>query len=264
MLYCTEERKLEGNIINKILPRNKIIYYDKEKDLFYDQDHKIISLKDRVVVPISNYQDLSNFYSLLQNKGALFVNKLEDVEKIENWFEYIEPYRQIVPFETYDLSDTAFLTYLIELFGPTNEIYLTKSHEIFPVDISTLINGFNPAMSSNNKTLLLSEKIDINEDEHGKIEYQVLVERGKLMNLSRLCDSEEYIETPREVFQFVFDFLESLPKSFPKTFILKIASTKNMYDIMDIMSLELAASLNKTKCNLQEPIELKMSKTSKA
>lgn len=262
MLYCTEERNLEGNIINKILPRNKRIYYDKEKDLFFNQDHKAISIKDRVVVPVSNARNLSGFYSLLQSKGALFTNSQEDIIKIENWFEYIEPYRQIVLFEPNDLSDAAFLTYLIELFDPTSEIYLTKLHESFPVDISVLINGLT-SIISNNKTLLLSEKIDINEDEHGKIEYQVLVERGKLVNLSRLCDSEEYIETPREVFQFIFEFLESLPKSFPKTFILRIASTKNMYDIMDIIPLELAASLNKTKQNLQEPTGLKMSKTSK-
>lgn len=260
MLYCTDKRNLEGNTIKKIIPRNKRIYYDQEQDLFFNQDNKPVSIKDRIVMPISNPQSLNEFYSLLQAQGALFTNNLEDVEKIENWAEYIETYRRVVLVEQSDLADSAILRYLAEVFASESEVYLTVSHESKPYDLVSIVNGDIPSLSSTSTNLLLSEKIDINEDEYGKIEYQVLVERGKLMNLSRTVDTEEYIETPREVFEFVFRFLESLPKRFPKTFILRIASTKNMYDIMDIMPLELADSVNKIKNKEQSLSGHKLSK----
>lgn len=261
MLFCSDKRNLEGNIVRNIIPRNKRIYYDAEKDLFYNQDNRIINVKDRVVVPLSNENSLEDFYNLLKSKGVLFTNKLEDVPKIEKWYEYIEPHRCFVPFTKKDLSDLSFLTYLIELFGNDIEVYLSSTNESIPVDMSDLIQGIVPLKDNQNNEFLLSTKLDIDEDEYGKVEYQALIERGKIIKVSRLVETDEYIKLPVEVFTAINEFLADLPSSFPKTFVMRIASTKNMYDLLDIRPLEKIDQFPSKK--LAEDKGHKLSKTSK-
>ncbi len=251
MLYCSDKRNLEGNIIRNIIPRNKRIYYDSANDLFFDQYHQIISVKDRVVVPLSNENSLREFYTLLKNKGVLFTNGIEDIKKIERWYEYIEPNRKIVSFTSKDLNDLSFLTYLIELFGNSDKVCLSNKHKSIATDMSILIQGFIPLYANSSERFLLSEKIEITEDEYGPIIYQVLIERGKLINLSRLVETKEYIKIPREVFSFIFDFLDSLPEDFPKTFILRVASTKSMYELIDLKPLEKSDTMTKIRTNNQ-------------
>ena len=170
-------------------------------------------------------------------------NSLEDIELILEWYKYIETKRELVNFTGKELKDNSFQTYLFEKFGSDAEIFLKTKNKDFNgiVDLSELLNGKSPLRKAfeyhQDEEFLISEKVNIDEDEMGKVEYRAFIYKGKIMNVSRFVD-KRYHQIPPEVINYINIVLEDLPERFPKTFVLDIVSYNSILDICELNPYE--------------------------
>ncbi len=84
---------------------------------------------------------------------------------------------------------------------------------------------------------IISEKVDINEDELGREEYRAFIYKGKIMNISRITDTT-YHKIPQDLIDYIEELLQKLPSNFPKTFTLDIFSYQHMYDVLELNPIE--------------------------
>ena len=135
MLYCFNDKNFENlprtNCeIAYALKHNCFIYYDEKENLFKDFNDNIVDVNGIKVIPSSFVLQLPSMIKALIAAGAIIPNTLEDINKVEDWYNYFETQRLLISFTGKDLGDQEFLNYLYEVFGRNPEVFLkTKKKE---------------------------------------------------------------------------------------------------------------------------------------
>lgn len=248
MLYCFNLKEITNHEhvsqdIEYAKKNGVFIYFNDKTNEILDEFDNIVDVNDKEVFPVSFVKQLPNMIQALTEKGAIIPNTLEDIEKIKEWYKYIETKRLIVPFKGKCLHDSEFLNYIYEVFKNNPEVFLKTKEKDFNglVDLSDFFDDKSDLRKAfsyhENEEFILSEKVDINEDEIGNEEYRVFIYKNRIMNISRNTDTI-YHEIPHQVIEFVEEILTSLPSSFPKTFVLDIFSYQHMLDVLELNPLE--------------------------
>lgn len=248
MYYCFNNKEFRdlprtNREIAFAISQNTFIYYDEEENTFKDYQDNIVSVHGKKVIPSSFVLQLPKMIEALQREGAIIPNTLEDISKVEEWYKYIETKRLIVSFEGKDLNDHEFLYYLAEVFKNNPVLFLKTKKKDFNgiIDLEELINensDLRKAFSYHEEDeFILSEKVEVNQDEIGSEEYRIFIYKKRIMNISRITDTT-YHKIPEEVIEYAYRILESLPNNFPTTFVLDIFSYQNMYDILELNPFE--------------------------
>lgn len=162
---------------------------------------------------------------------------------VESWYNYIVTNRNMISFTGDMLNDQEFLNYLYEVYGQNPEVFLKTAKKDFNgiIDLSDLFDENSDLRKAfkyhENEEFLLSEKVDINQDEIGSQEYRIFIYQGRIMNISRITDTI-YHTIPIELIEYVEELLTRLPNNFPKSFVVDIFSYSNMYDILEFNPIE--------------------------
>ena len=112
-----------------------------------------------------------------------------DINKVEEWYNYFETQRLIVPFTGKDLQDPEFLSYLYEVFNRNPEVFLKTKKKDFNgiIDLTELFDknsDLRKAISYHeDEEFILSEKVEVNQDELGQEEYRVFIYKNRIIGL---------------------------------------------------------------------------------
>lgn len=248
MLYCfnlkeINEHKYANEDIEYAKKNGVFIYFNENTNEILDEFDNIVDVNNKEVLPVSFVKQLPNMIEALTKKGAIIPNNIESINKVKEWYKYIETKRLIVSFKGKCLHDPEFLNYIYEVFKNNPEVFLKTKEKDFNglVDLTDFFDeksDLRKAFSYHEEEdFILSEKVDINQDEIGYEEYRVFVYKNRIMNISRNTDTI-YHEIPSQVIEYAEDILTSLPSSFPKTFVLDIFSYQHMLDILEFNPLE--------------------------
>lgn len=245
MYYCSNKKHLNNPNIKKMIPRSSYLYYDEEKKIFTNRSNRKKDITGKEVVVISDGQNINNLYKAISHAGAINYNSVEDFKKIEEWYRYIEPKRLLLEFTGNMINDIDFLKCIKKIFGLDSIVHFSSSTRDFSKDIYLyeLLEYDSPirlALTHHpHDTFIISEKMDINEDEYGKEEYDILVEKGDIVNILRTQETPPDYVISEETKEAINEILFHIPKNFPNTFVLKVASFQNMFEIVELIPLEL-------------------------
>ena len=115
------------------LEHNSFIYYDETENIFKDYNDNIVEVNGIKVIPSSFVLQLPNMINALIKNGAIIPNTLEDISKVEEWYNYFETQRLIVSFTGKDLQDQEFLSYISEVFSKNPEVFLKTKKKLFKI-----------------------------------------------------------------------------------------------------------------------------------
>lgn len=248
MLYCFNDKNFDNlprtnREIAYALEHNSFIYYDETENVFKDYNDNIVEVNGIKVIPSSFVLQLPNMINALIKNGAIIPNTLEDISKVEEWYNYFETQRLIVSFTGKDLQNQEFLSYISEVFSKNPEVFLKTKKKDFNgiIDLTELFDkdsDLRKAISYHeNEEFIISEKVEVNQDELGQEEYRVFIYKNRIMNISRITDST-YHQIPEDLIEYIYSVLERRPSDFPSTFVLDIFSYQHLYDILEMNPFE--------------------------
>lgn len=247
MLYCFNYSNISIPRVQREIDRakkdNSFLYYDSDKDIFLDKDDIEVSVSGLSIIPVSGVLQLPKLVNALTKNGALIPNSLEDIHDVEDWYYFIETNRSITPFTGKMLDDDDFLTYIIDYYYGHDQLFLKTKKKDFNgiIKIEDLINpksDLRKAFSYHlDDEFFLSEKVNIDSDELGNIEYRGFILNNQIMNISRISDCT-YHQIPQDVIDYFYEVMETLPNDFPYSYVLDIFSYDSQYDILEFNPIE--------------------------
>lgn len=248
MLYCFNAKHFSNNErtnkeIEYAIRKKVFIYYDEEEQVFKDENDNKVDVQNKEVFPVSFVLQLPALIKALIDNGAIIPNTQEQINCVEEWYNHIVTQRNLISFTGDMVNDPEFLNYIYEVFGRNPEVFLKTAKKDFNglIDLSELYeeeSDLRKAMKYHeNEEFILSEKVDINEDEIGKKEYRIFIYKGRIMNISRITDTV-YHTIPSDLIEYVEELLLRLPKNFPRTFVLDVFSYNHMYDVLECNPIE--------------------------
>ncbi len=248
MLYCFNAKHFNDNErtnkeIEYAINKKVFIYYDEAEQVFKDELDNIVDVKGKEVFPVSFIFQLPALIEALTKNGAIIPNTQEQINMVEEWYNHIVTERHMISFTGDMLHDQDFLTYIYEVFGQNPEVFLKTTKKDFNglIDLSELFDQESDLRKAftyhEDEEFIISEKVDINEDEIGRQEYRIFIYKGRIMNISRITDTV-YHTIPKDLISYVEKLLTRIPRNFPKTFVLDIFSYAHMYDVLECNPIE--------------------------
>ena len=248
MYLCFPFKELDNNdrINNEIIraiKEKKFVYFDSKSGQFFDENDCFVDLKNKIVLPSTGILELEQIIKALISCEAIIPNNLDQINIIYQWYKYIEPKRLIVPFTGAMVKDLSFLTYLFETFSTSSQVFLKTCKKDFNgiVDLADFFDENSDLRKAflyhENDEFILSEKVEINQDEIGFKEYRIFVYDGRIMNISRITDTV-YHKIPCEVLEYAKEIISDLPLDFPKSFVLDIFEYDKTLDVLEFNPFE--------------------------
>lgn len=248
MLYCFNAKHFINNDqtnkeIEYAISKKLFIYFDEKEQVFKDENDNIVDVYNKEVFPVSFILQLPALIESLTKNGAIIPNTIEQIHTIEEWYNHLVPKRNMISFTGNMLNDHELLTYISEVFGHNPEVFFKTVKKDFNgiIDLTELYEEESDLRKAiklhEEEEFILSEKVEVNEDELGKQEYRIFIYQGKIMNISRITDTT-YHTIPEELIEYIEELLTSIPRNFPKSFVLDIFSYGNMYDILECNPME--------------------------
>ena len=248
MLYCFNAKQFNDNErtnkeIEYAIRRKVFIYYDEQEEVFKDENDSIVDVHNKEVFPVSFIFQLPALIQALTDNGAIIPNTQEQIHMVEEWYNHIVTNRNMISFTGEMLDDPEFLNYIYEVFGQNPEVFLKTAKKDFNglIDLTELYDEYSDLRKAfkyhEAEEFILSEKVEINQDEIGNQEYRIFIYKGRIMNISRITDTV-YHTIPQDLIDYVEELLSRLPRNFPRTFVLDVFSYQHMYDVLECNPIE--------------------------
>lgn len=245
MLYCfnsnygadlnnTDEMK-------KAFKDRTYITYDEKNKVFLDQFDKEINIDGFNVTPRCGVEKLETVVKAIEQTNAKIKNSWSNIEKIQNWTNYIDTNRTIITVNARKFKDEAFLTYLIETFGFNKVFFRTKNREFVGVayikDLVDSTSVIRKAIDTNpDYEFVISNYVNIDVDDIGAVEYRAIIDDNVIMNISR-ATNKIFHSIPKDVVLYINNVIKEFT-DFPKTYVIDIFSYDGKLDILNIRPLE--------------------------
>ena len=248
MLYCFNAKHFNDNErtnkeIEYAIRRKVFIYYAEQEEVFKDENDSIVDVHNKEVFPVSFIFQLPALIQALTDNGAIIPNTQEQIHMVEEWYNHIVTNRNMISFTGEMLDDPEFLNYIYEVFGQNPEVFLKTAKKDFNglIDLTELYDENSDLRKAfkyhEDEEFILSEKVEINQDEIGNQEYRIFIYKGRIMNISRITDTV-YHTIPQDLIDYVEELLSRLPRNFPRTFVLDVFSYQHMYDVLECNPIE--------------------------
>ncbi|MDD6224529.1 MAG: ATP-grasp domain-containing protein [bacterium] len=192
MLYCFDSRlpfdysKLEMELSK--LNGNGILYDNELKKITDFMGNKI-DITGKLIFPRTGATQIYEMNTEIIKYGGIPVVTNEQIDMIEEWPKYYDTDRKMKILKGRELIDLNVILELESIYG--KEIFLkTKSKNFNSVISIELLRdtecAFYKALSYHlDEEFIVSEKVDIIEDEYGKKEYRCFIVDNQVYNISR-------------------------------------------------------------------------------
>lgn len=248
MLYCFNAKHFNDNErtnkeIEYAISKKVFIYYDEESNVFKDENDNEVDVTNKKVFPVSFIFQLPALIKALTDNGAIIPNTQDQIHMVEEWYNHIVTNRNMISFTGNMLNDPELLTYIYEVFGQNPEVFLKTAKKDYNgiIDLTELYEEESDLRKAiklhEDEEFILSEKVEVNEDEIGQEEYRIFIYQGRIMNISRITDTV-YHTIPEDLIEYVEELLTRIPQNFPKSFVLDVFSYQHMYDVLECNPIE--------------------------
>ena len=209
----------------------KYLFYDEDKDAFLDKDGNLVDITGYDIFPRTGIVDAEKLVEALYRHGGFstFV-KIGDYEKTLNWPNYVSTKRHNVIMTGQEILDNG--KKIIEEFGSDKVFFKTKRKnysQVLPVERLLEREGafYNTLKEHKDDDFIISDVVNIVEDEFGNLEYRAYVTNGGLNNVSRVHDYLVGYVSP-EVSEFIEGIIKELKSTdFPTSFVIDVFECKD-------------------------------------
>lgn len=204
----------------------KYIFYDEQKDCFFDADGNQFDITGMDLFPRTGILQADKLIKEIYNHGGYSsVAKLGDYEKVLDWSRYIKTKRNNVIMSGKELLDD--VQRIVDEFGIEQVFFKTKFKNYSQIlDVEKLLKReesfYETLKAHKDDDFILSDVVNIAEDDNGPLEYRCYIINGKLANVSRIHDYlVGYVS--QEVIDKAIAILESVKETdFPNSFVLDL------------------------------------------
>lgn len=224
MYYCFDSR-IDFEYTKAEMARAKklglLIIYDKENDSFFDSFGNVMDINGLSLFPRTGVEQIFELNDSITRHGGIPILSNDEVNVIYDWPKHISTKRKIEVLKGIDVIKNAGR--LLNEYG--NKIFIKTKNKNFSevIDTSILLNpnsNFCKAISLHqDEDFIISEKIDILEDQHGIIEYRSFVMNGELCNISRLT-TEVFHQIPEEDIKKMNKIIARINSSMPSFYVV--------------------------------------------
>lgn len=190
MYYCYDE---EQGLFQEEKKHAKdiglFIIYDDKKDQFFDKDGKQIDIAGQeIFVRTGVFQTQDLVDTVIRHNGLSLTTK-NDYEKVSKWPNYVKTSRKVMLLTGQQIIENPQT--IIDNFG-TGEIFFKTREKNYSgiVDVSKIVDEeapFHKAIEAHlEDDFIVSDVVEIEEDEIGNIEYRAFIVNNKLLNVSRI------------------------------------------------------------------------------
>lgn len=232
--------------------RENVCYYDLDSNEFQNASGENVDITGKRVLPRTYIKELYPTIEAIEANGGIPVNTKDDIERIKNWSKEIYTERRSFTTSGRELLENPEVKkQVIELLSDDGQFFLKTKEKDFSgvVDIVDLFDsdrGLLPALKLHlDDEFIISEKVEILEDELGKFEYRCFVVDGEIVSISRNL-SLTYHLVSDQAKESIKKLLERIQKNknFPTTFTLDVMvcvvpkTDTTVYDIVELNPLE--------------------------
>ena len=220
---------------------DKYLFYDEDKDIFFDKDGNEVDVAGYNILPRTGVYQAEKLVDAIYKHGAMSIVKQDDFQKTMDWPKYISTKRHNIIMSGQEILDNG--AKIIEEFGSGSVFFKTKEKNysnIISVESLLKKNGnfYDALQAHKDDDFIISDVVDIIEDEFGRLEYRVFVLDGKVLNISRV---HGYLveQIPLGVVNYVNEVVSSVTSAdFPQTFVVDVfacedSNGKQFLDVLE-------------------------------
>lgn len=245
--YNSKKEEIEYALKNE----NNVLFYDEITDSFYNANGEIQDIAGLRIFFRTNISKEEIIREAILRQGGYSLNTKDNIDKIKQWSKFIPTKRNLILATGKEILENKNLKSRIFDMQIDNEIFLKTVQKNFSdtINIDEFIErkyGLIDALELHStEEFMISEKVEIIEDEYGKQEYRCFVLDGKIKSISRPLFSTPH-PIPEEVKEEAQKLLEHIIRiaDFPTTFSMDMAHymipKRNVaiYDIVELNPLE--------------------------
>lgn len=209
----------------------KYLFYDEKKDIFLDKDGNIVDITGLDIFPRTGVLQADALINAIYNHGGTSTwVKVADGEKVMSWPDYIRTKRTNLIMSGKEILENP--NKIIELFGEGHVFFKTKVKNYSQVlDVCKLLeregNFYKALEAHKDDDFILSDVVDIIEDDYGMREYRCYVVDGKPLNISRVHDFLVGTVSP-DLEHKVLEIMESVKDTdFPRNLVIDLFEYKD-------------------------------------
>lgn len=233
MVYCYDKRYPLKSFLEEIAARRKnhqVLFYDGEKSEFTDYGGNVIDIKGKTLVCRTWGGHIEELNKVIEEFGGIPAISNEDTKKIHEWLKYYRPKRKTILFTGEELLNSDVQMELERTFG--KEIFIKTLEKNFSgvISVSLLKDQecvFHRALKYHlHDSFIVSEKVDILEDNSGFKEYRCFVINGKIANISRMTD-EVFHKIDEDVVARLQEIVRQVQGLFPAFYVVDVFQYMN-------------------------------------
>lgn len=248
MIYCFYGYNIgyhNGAELYYLKPKGNYCFYDNENDIFCDMYRNKVDINQKNIFPIGGCYVYEKLISKIKENGGIIAYEQDKFNIVDHWPNYVNTKRKVKVLKGKDLINDDILDKLEKEMG--KKIFfktLIKGYSEF-VDISTFKNHdsilYHALKLHEEDEFIVSEIVNINNDELGRREYRTFVVNGNILNISR-CFHRTLHSIDKYVYKKIKEIVEKLIKTnFPKSFTLDVfeyqKDGENLIDILEFNPL---------------------------
>lgn len=193
MYYCFIKNMKDSDdteYIKKYCSLNNIaIFYSIDEDKFYDKDNNVISISGKKIFPKTWSKYEEEICGAIEKHGGLSIVSKDEIIRCLNWYKYYNTKRKLEVLKGKDLLDYETIKRIKEEYG--NIIFFKTIMKDYSGNLN--VEYLKDKESLISRTLsyhlddefIISEKVNITEDDLGQKEYRLFVVDGKITSISR-------------------------------------------------------------------------------
>lgn len=220
---------------------NAYLFYDEEKDKFYDKYNNEVNINNRLIFPRTGALEAKNLIEAITKHNGNSLITIEEYEKTLNWPNYIKTSRKNILISGKKIIENP--QYIIDIFGNNQIFFKTKFKNYSQIiNIKDLLDQNSALIKTitihQDEDFIISDVVEIIEDTHGPREYRAFVVNNEIINISRVNDYLlEQIDT--NIINKLYEIVYNLQKStFPNSYVIDIFEYKNTKGEIQIDILE--------------------------
>lgn len=231
MLYCFDIglKTLDSDYSEREMALSKIngngILYDGDLKEFRDSNGNIFDITGKVIFPRTGVSQIYDMNDEIVKQGGIPIITNEQIDLVVDWPNYYTTDRKTQIFKGKDLINIDVVKNLEKEYG--KEIFIKTKDKNFNgvIPISLLKDdecAFYITLTHHlDEEFIISEKINILEDEYGKKEYRCFIVDNQVYNISRLT-TEVLHKIDEDVLLKVQDIVEQMKDKFPKYYVVDL------------------------------------------
>ena len=231
MLYCFDIglKTLDSDYSEREMALSKIngngILYDDDLKEFRDSDGNIFDITGKVIFPRTGVSQIYDMNDEIVKQGGIPIITNEQIDLVVDWPNYYTTDRKIQIFKGKDLINIDVVKNLETEYG--KEIFIKTKDKNFNgiIPVSLLKDNecaFYITLTHHlEDEFIISEKVNIIEDEFGKKEYRCFIVDNQVYNISRLT-TEVLHKIDEDVLLKVQEIVEQMKDKFQGYYVVDL------------------------------------------